>query len=55
MISETFVISSLFILVCEGNTYNLRVQRNYILKQSPIASFQKCDLKICAKVTGGDP
>ena len=28
-ISETFVISSLFILVYESNTYSLLVQRNY--------------------------
>ena len=32
IISETFVTSSLFILVCEGNTYNLLVQRNYFEK-----------------------
>ena len=49
------ISSSLFILVCEGNTYNLLVQRNYFQKQSPIASFQKCVLQICMKCTRGDP
>ena len=48
-------MSSLLTLVCEGNTYNLLVQRNYFQKQSPIAYFQKCVLQICSKVIGGDP
>ena len=48
-------MSSLFILVCEGDTYNLLVQMNYFQKQSPIASLQKCVLQICSKFTGGDP
>ena len=52
---ENFVILSLFILVCEGNTYNLLVQRNYFQKQSPITSLQKCVLQICSKFTRGDP
>ena len=52
---ETFVTSSFFILVYEANTYNLLVQRNNFLKQSPIASLQKCVLQICSKFTGGDP
>ena len=55
IISETVVISSLFILVCESNTYNLLVQRNYFQKQSPIASLQKCVLQVCSKLTGGGP
>ena len=60
MIIVTFVTSSMFILVYEANTYNLLVQKNYFLKQSPIASkvclenmqqiyrgkpIRKCDFK----------
>ena len=56
IIIETFVTSSLFfILVYEANTYNLLIQTNYFLKQSPVASLQKCVLQICSKFTGGDP
>ena len=44
----------MLILVYEANTYNLFAQRNYFLKQSPIASLQKCVLQICSKFTGRD-
>ena len=45
----------MFILVYEGNTYNLLVQMNYFQRQSPIDSLQKCVLQICSKFTGGHP
>ena len=54
IITETFAIWSLFILVCEDNIYNLLVERNYFQKHSPIAFPQKCFLKTCSKFTG-DP
>ena len=44
----------MFNLICEGNTYNLIVQRNCFQKQSPIASPQNCVLQISSKFTGGD-
>ena len=49
------MIPSLFILVCEDNTYNLLVQRNYFQKQFLIVFLQKCVVQICSKFTGGEP
>ena len=49
------MIPSLFILVCEDNTYNLLVQRNYFQKQFLIVFLQKCVRQICSKLTGGEP
>ena len=40
----------MFILVCEGNTYNLLVQRNYFQKQSPIAPLQSVSCKCAANL-----
>ena len=53
--SRNKYVSSLFILVYEGNTYNLLVQRNYFQRQSPVASLQKYALQTCSKFTVGDP
>ena len=55
IITEAFITSTLFILVYEGNAYNLLEHRNYFLKQSSIASLQKCVLQIYSKFTGVDP
>ena len=44
------LILSFFILVCEGNTYNLHVQSNYFQKQSPIASLQNVSRKYAANL-----
>ena len=54
---QNFCNIKLFIFVCEGNTYNLLVQRNYFRKHSfsLIAFLQKSVLQICSKFTGGDP
>ena len=54
-IRETFAISSLLILVCEDNTYNLLGQRNYFQKQSLIVFLQKYALQICSIFTGAEP
>ena len=51
IIRETFAISSLLILVCEDNTYNLLGQRNYFQKQSLIVFLQKYALQICSIFT----
>ena len=55
IISKTFVISNLLILVCDGNTYKLIVQNISFQKLSPIASLRKCVLQICSRFTKGDP
>ena len=50
-----FVISNLFILVYEDNTYNIFLQRNYFQKQSSLAYLQICVLQIGREYTGEYP
>ena len=44
----------MFILVYEANIYYSLVQRNYFLKQLPIASLKNCVLQKCNNFAGGD-